>query len=232
MKVDLAVHPGDHMTATTTVHGDRVTESIVNHTTGDAFSKTLTMSDPDTSSAEWIAEAPSQCAGSVSNCSTLPLSDFGKVSFTAAGATDSSGHTGSISDSAWQTAALTLSPSATATAGSAADVGDVGQIAAASSAGASPSSLTGDGSGFSVSYARESSTSASSGYGAGGGYGYGAGGGYGYGAGGGYGGYGAGGGYGGYGYGSGGGYGYGGGYGSGAGTGYPGDGGYIVIYGD
>ena len=39
------------------------------------------MSNPDTSSAEWIAEAPSQCDGSGS-CQPLPLADFGTVQFT------------------------------------------------------------------------------------------------------------------------------------------------------
>jgi len=199
VKVDLAVRPGDHMTATTTVEGHDVTESIVNHTTGRSFTRTLTMSDPDVSSAEWIAEAPSQCSSSVSDCTPLSLSDFGKVTFTSASATDSAGHVGTISDSDWQTAAVTLSPDA-----SSMDAAGAQYVSDTASGGATPSGLTDGGSSFSVSYRRSASTGSdtSTGYGYGGGsgdaYGYGGGDGYGYGGGDGY-GYGGGG----YGYGGG-----------------------------
>jgi hypothetical protein len=164
VKVDLAVHPGDRMTATTTVNGHQVTETIVNDTTGDTFARTLTMAEPDVSSAEWIAEAPSECEGSVSNCSALPLTDFGKVTFSSASATDSAGHTGTISDSDWQTAALTLDPNE---AGAAQYVG-----LASSSGSATPTGLTDSGSSFSVSYRRrEQTTGSTGGYGYTGGYG-------------------------------------------------------------
>ena len=167
VKVDLAVHPGDHMTATTTVNGHDVTESIVNQTTGASFTKTLTMANPDVSSAEWIAEAPSQCRGSVNNCTALSLTNFGEVAFTSATATDSTGHTGSPSDAEWQTAALTLDSSQSAGAQ---------YVGLSSGGGATPSALSGDGSSFSVTYRR---STASAGYGGGGYGGYG-GGGYGY----------------------------------------------------
>jgi hypothetical protein len=219
-KVDLAVRPGDDMTATTTVSGHDVTESIVNHTTGRSYTKTLTMSNPDVSTAEWVAEAPSQCQSGATNCTALPLSNFGKVSFTSASATDSSGHTGTISSNDWSTAALTLDPSESS--------GGMGEgygysseaISPGSSGSASPSSLTDGGSAFTVAYKRESSDTSSQGssYGYPGstGDGYGYGGGYGYSS-----GY------------PGSSYGYPGGYGDG-GYGYTGgygDGGYIVIYG-
>jgi Peptidase A4 family len=227
VKVDVAVHPGDQMTATTTVSGHDVTESIVNHTTGQSFNKTLTMSNPDVSTAEWVAEAPSQCQSGATNCTALPLSNFGKVTFTSASATDSSGHTGTISSNDWSTAALTLDSGDSSAAGSIPAAygygyGDTGSSAASGSA--SPSSLTDGGSAFSVSYKRGSSASSGQGssYGYGGsgstGYGYSGGGGYGYPS-----GYGDG-----YGYGSSGGYGYPSGYGYSGGYG---DGGYIVIYG-
>jgi hypothetical protein len=243
VKVDLAVHAGDHMTATTTVDGHAVTETIDNDTTGQSFTKTLTMNSPDTSSAEWITEAPSQCEGSVSDCTALPLSDFHKVTFTSASATDSSGHTGSISDSDWQTDAVTLSSGASSMGGAMTGyAGNEYSLQGSGSGSATPSSLSSNGSSFSVSYRKSSNEVSTSGDGYGYGYGYGGGGsgsstsGYGYGGGSGYGygggsagfGYGASG-YGGYSYGEGsaGGYGYGGGstaYGAG------GDGGYIVIY--
>jgi len=240
--VDLAVHPGDHMTATTTVDGHDVTETIVNHTTGQTYSKTLTMSNPDVATAEWIAEAPSQCQTGATNCTALPLSNFGKVSFTSASATDSSGQTGTISSGDWATAALSLnSGDSSSGLGAMGDGYGYGYAdsgsAAASTGSATPSSLTDGGSAFTVSYKRESSASSgegsSYGYSGSSGDGYGDSGGYGYPSGYGYsGGYGDGYGYGGsdgYGYGSSGsdGYGYSG-YG-GSTSGY-GQGGYIVIY--
>jgi hypothetical protein len=151
--VDLAVHPGDHMTATTTVDGDQTSFSIVNHTTGQSFERTIAFANPDTTSAEWIAEAPSACQGSINSCTPLPLSDFGTVSFTSAGATDTAGHTGSISDADWQTAALTLSPSSDQFANF--QTGSTG-------AGASPSRLSGDGSSFSVAVQGDRTSAGSS----------------------------------------------------------------------
>ena len=141
--VDLAVHPGDSMTATTTVDGDQTTFSIVNHTTGQSFEKTIAFANPDLSSAEWIAEAPSACSGSVSNCSTLPLSNFGSAKFTSASATDTAGHTGTISDGDWQTSAVSLAPDASS---------EFASATAASGGGATPSALSSDGSSFSVAY--------------------------------------------------------------------------------
>ncbi len=213
VKLDLAVKPGDHISAKVTVNGTNVTVWMSNETTGQSTTKSLQMNNPDTSSAEWIAEAPSACDGSGS-CQPLPLSDFGTVNFTGATAT-AGGHTGTISDPNWSAQAVQLGASG---------VSDISYTSGSGSSSASPSSLSSDGSAFSVSSQTGSTSTGSAGgagdYGYGdGGDGYGgypgAGGGYGYGGypGGGYGQYGyGGGGYGGYGYG---GYGYGG-YGYGA----------------
>jgi Peptidase A4 family len=238
VQLGMSVKPGDHISAKVNVSGSNVTIWLADQSTGQSVTKNLQMSNPDTSSAEWIAEAPSECDGS-GNCQPLPLSDFGTVNFTGAAAT-ANGHTGTISDPNWTAQAIAL--------GSSGDVYptsyDPGQ--ATSTAGATPSSLASDGSSFSVSWqqngAGSSSSAASSGgsgdpgtggYGPGGSDPYGDGGyGGGYG-GGGYGGGGYGGGAGGYSYGGGGygggggGYGYsGGGYGPGGyGGGYGYDGG-------
>jgi hypothetical protein len=225
VKVDLAVHAGDHMSSKVSVDGSNVTVLLSNQTTGQSFTKTLQMSNPDVSSAEWIAEAPSACGQSVSDCTPLSLADFGTVQFTGASATTTDGHTGTISDSDWSSAAVTLSPGA-----SSSGFGDTQFASQDTAAGATPSSLSSDGSSFSVAWSDTgaSSTSTSGGGGGGGesvggnGYpgGYGGGGGYS----GGYGGDGYGGGYpGGYGYGSGDG-----GYSGGSGYGY-GGGGYVYV---
>jgi peptidase A4-like protein len=222
VRVDLPVSAGDHISSKVTVDGTSVSIWLSDETSGQTFSKTLSMSNPDVSSAEWIAEAPSQCDGSVSDCTPLPLTDFGTAQFTSSSATDTAGHTGPISDPEWAATAVTLSP----------DAGSMGFQGASftstgGSGGATPSALTDNGSAFSVAYASDGSSAQSSGYGDGsGGYGYG-GSGYGDGSGGyGYGGSGYGGGSDGY------GYGYGGsGYGGGS-DGYGDDGGgYYVIPG-
>jgi hypothetical protein len=225
VRVNLAVHPGDHITTKVTVDGTSVDVSLSNTTTGQSFTKSLTMDNPDVSSAEWIAEAPSACdrAGASGNCTPLPLTDFGTVNFTASSATTTGGHTGSISDPSWSAAAVTLSPSSDSYG-----FQGVGLSSGESSGSATPSSLSSDGSAFSVSYASDGSgaSSVSSGSGDGSGYGYGGSGSGGYGYGYGYGGGGYGDGDGGYGYGGGwsGGYGYtgGGGYGDGGGYAYGG----------
>jgi hypothetical protein len=184
VKLSLAIHPGDHIAASVSVSGSSVTVSLSDETTSSSYSKTLQMSSPDTSSAEWVAEAPST-ADRVGNFQPLPLADFGKVNFTSAAAT-AAGHTGTISDPSWAVQAVQLGGSSTTVA--------------------QPSALSSDGSSFSVSRqsananggvgATTSGSGSQRGYGGYGGYGYG---GYGYG-GYGYGGYG----YGGYGYGYGG----------------------------
>ncbi len=112
MQVDLPVSAGDHISSKVTVDGTNVSIWLSDETSGQTFSKTLSMSDPDVSSAEWIAEAPSQCDGSVSNCTPLPLTDFGTAQFTSSSATDTDGHTGPISDPEWAATAVTLSPDA------------------------------------------------------------------------------------------------------------------------
>jgi Peptidase A4 family len=139
------------------------------------------MSHPDTSSAEWIAEAPS-ATSQAGVSQTLPLADFGKITFTGAAAT-AGGHTRSISDSHWTAEQVQLSPSTTvgdpAAGGSFTPVG----LAAGSqsSSGASTSSVSDDGSSFSVSYTSSTSSPQSStgGYGSSG-YGYGGPGSYGF----------------------------------------------------
>src|ERR1700722_16810118 len=146
----MAVHPGDHITSKVTVNGTSVTVSLNNQTTGGSFTKTLQMSNPDTSSAEWIAEAPSSCQQGLSSCTPLPLTDFGTVTFTNASATTTGGHTGTISDSDWSPAALSLNSGA-----SASGFGGAEFASQQSTAGATPSGLSSDGSSFSVTWAAD-----------------------------------------------------------------------------
>lgn len=162
VRLGVAVSPGDHISTAVIVSGSQVTISLTDSTSGNTTTKTLEMDDPDVSSAEWIAEAPSACDES-GDCQPLTLTDFGSVTFTNASAT-ANGHTGTISDPAWSAESTQLSGGAGASF--------AGFGGGQSSAGATPSSLSATGSSFSVSYQAAGSQSASTdpGQGAGGGY--------------------------------------------------------------
>lgn len=140
----LAIHPGDQISARVTVNGSDVTVSLADQTTGQSVTKALHMSRPDTSSAEWIVEAPTEV--SPSGSTILPLADFGKVNITSATAT-ADGHTGGISDSDWSTTPVQLSSDGSAGPGFVVTgFSSDGQLVVQqqSSAGASPSSLSGN----------------------------------------------------------------------------------------
>lgn len=113
--LELKVRPGDHLAASVTVHGRDVALHMTDLSTGARSYTTRHMSAPETSSAEWIVEAPSICFGS-NACSTLALTDFGTVTFTSATATGG-GHTGTIGDPRWSTSELELRQGADAARG-------------------------------------------------------------------------------------------------------------------
>lgn len=163
VRLDVAISPGDHVAARVSVAGTAVTVSLTDQSTGATATKTLEMNSPDSSSAEWIAEAPSECQGAdasdTASCTPVPLADFGTVGFTGASAT-ANGSTGTISSANWAAQAVQLS------AASGSEMGDPGvaeQTAnGASSAGAVPSSLSADGSSFSVAAQSDGSQSVAS----------------------------------------------------------------------
>lgn len=105
--IKLKIHPGDHMAASVTIDGDEVTLHLHNLSTGKSFAKTLHMASPDTSSAEWIAEAPSVCAPN-GRCETLPLADFSSVTFSGATATTRGGSASPLSSPSFQLTEITL----------------------------------------------------------------------------------------------------------------------------
>ena len=143
----LKVSAGDSISAVVVVSGKAVTLRIRNLTRGTVFTKRLTMSAPDVSSAEWIAEAPSECAAA-GRCRVLPLTNFGTVSFARAAAATLDSHAGTISDLAWAATPIELVPDASAFA----SVDDPAGAAV-------PSELTPDGSGFSVAWENSATVS-------------------------------------------------------------------------
>ena len=105
VSIPIAVHAGDQMTGSVTVRATHVTLRLRNLTTGARYSTTRHASQLDVSSADWILEAPSSCTAA--GCQTLPLADFGDVSFLAATATSGS-HTGPVEDRRWSASQIEL----------------------------------------------------------------------------------------------------------------------------
>jgi len=143
----LAIHPGDGIATSVTVSGHRVRLALRDLTTRASYVTTQRASAIDVSSAEWIAEAPSVCYGQ--NCRVLPLADFGSVPFSAASATATSGHKGSISDPAWSLNTLEL-------LGAGGGLGPARFGSSAATTAATPTSLTSAGSAFAVDWQQAS----------------------------------------------------------------------------
>jgi hypothetical protein len=141
------VFPGNAFTGSVKVDGTQVTLEIRNLTRRTNFTKTLFMAEPDLSSAEWIAEAPTGC--NTSRCVQLPLAKFSKLTFTKASATTSDGHTGTISDVSWSPTVISLENSAS-------------DPLATDTSGALPSPLSTNGASFAVVWQQAISTAARS----------------------------------------------------------------------
>jgi len=143
--IKLKLAAGDQFSASVGVTGTTVALRIANLTRGTVFTKSLQMANPDLTSAEWIAEAPSSCTR-FGGCRPLPLTNFGTALFTASTATGN-GHVGTISDPAWAASAVTLQGTS----------GGLyrGRFASTlPAANATPGPLSSDGSSFSVAWSQ------------------------------------------------------------------------------
>lgn len=109
IQLRLTIRPGDTISASVTVSGHTVKLFLANHTRGTSFATQLQVAQVDVSSAEWVVEAPSAC-GDNGGCEALPLAAFKATTFANVKATSATGHTGTISDTAWSNVAITLSP--------------------------------------------------------------------------------------------------------------------------
>jgi Peptidase A4 family len=139
--IRIPVAAGDRIRASVSVAGREVTLALTNLTRHRSFTRRMRASQLDTSSAEWIVEAPSVCSSS--SCQTLPLADFGSTGFTAARAVTTAGHTGTIDDRTWTTTRITLAEGGRRF---------ISAGAGAPFATATPSSLTARDSAFTVTY--------------------------------------------------------------------------------
>jgi hypothetical protein len=143
VRLKLTVHPGDSVSASVTVSGQRVTLALRDLSTRASYATRRRASAIDVSSAEWIAEAPSVCVGQ--SCRVLPLADFGSVPFSSAAATTTSGDKGPIGASSWSLTALELLDLDE-------NFGPSGFAHSATVATAAPTSLASSGSAFSVAW--------------------------------------------------------------------------------
>ncbi len=106
--ISLAVRPGNLMSGQVTVSGRRITFTLRNLTTHRSFSKTVSASPIDLTSAEWILESPSEC-DEQGRCMPLPLADFGNARFSNARTVTASHRSGSVLSRAWGETEISLS---------------------------------------------------------------------------------------------------------------------------
>lgn len=104
--ITMTVEPGDRMTGSVFADRGHVTVNLSDTTRGEKFARTVPDHHVDQSSAEWIAEAPSSCARR--SCRTLPLTDFGSITFSGAQAGTTSGLAGRITSPLWDTTEIVL----------------------------------------------------------------------------------------------------------------------------
>jgi hypothetical protein len=104
--LSLTVSARDRISARVAVSGRTVTLHLRNLTRGTSFARRLTAATVDTTSAEWILEAPSACTAT--RCRILPLASFAETTFTSAHVTSATGRTGTISDPLWAATAIDL----------------------------------------------------------------------------------------------------------------------------
>jgi hypothetical protein len=129
VQIPLPVSAGDTISAEVSTDLTSASLTVTDVTTGQAFTTDQTPSVLDATSAEWIAEAPSECFGG-QQCTPLPLANFGTAVFSGS-STTANGHVGTISDASWRATAIQL-----------------GGLAGT----AVPAALSVDGSGFSVAF--------------------------------------------------------------------------------
>ena len=104
--VGLPVTPGDAIRAAVKATPGAITFTLTDATSGARFHRRIAFAGADTTSAEWIAEAPSSCDSG--GCRPLPLGDFGTVTFTGATVATHSGLHGPISAAKWSAVPIAL----------------------------------------------------------------------------------------------------------------------------
>lgn len=146
------VLPGDTVTGLVKSLSISLVElEVTDQTQGWTWSRNITFSMQDISTADWIVEAPETCLWYV--CSEANLANFGSVGMTAVSATTSAGETGTLTDPNWTVLPIQLVPSPVLIANLNPEAPGPTQTGKASSpAGATPGPVSPDGSSFSVTW--------------------------------------------------------------------------------
>jgi hypothetical protein len=150
--IEKMVAPGDTITGSVRIldEGLGVAQvQIQNQTRGWIFTRKLSVSQPDTSSAEWIVSAPATCVRF--DCKQASLANFGQAGMTGISAVGNS-RPGTLASTAWKVVPIQLVPSVlnVPTMNPDAPSGDRGR--ALSPAGANPGPVSNDGSAFKVQW--------------------------------------------------------------------------------
>jgi hypothetical protein len=105
--IPLAVRPGDTIAASVAVLPGTARLRVENRTRGWTFARDITWASPDTSSAEWVVEAPATCVRF--SCSEPRLADFGSVTIREASFVGD-GRAGTLARGEWKTTRVELAP--------------------------------------------------------------------------------------------------------------------------
>lgn len=143
VNLKLRISPGDSITAVVKVDGHDILVQMTDRTRGTRFTRHLSMAKLDQTSADWVIEAPTIC-GDSGYCKQPALTRFGSIEFTKSYATGN-GVGGTISSPTWMSNAIQLVPQSRRFFGDRND-----SSAVAGRAGAIPSALQPDGSGFTI----------------------------------------------------------------------------------
>jgi peptidase A4-like protein len=141
--VKLKIFPGDTITSSVYIKGTDVLVQVKDRTRRTVFTKHLPMVAPDLTSAEWIAEAPSECSAD-GFCRTMRLTNFGSVTFSRIAALGNL-QGGTLNGPGWVATPIQLVPRAHRV------FGEV-DASTSSTAGASPVNVAPDGSSFGVNW--------------------------------------------------------------------------------
>jgi len=153
VNLPLKINPGDTITTSVNVSGSTVLLQLKDHTRHVTFTKSLTASLLDLTSAEWIAEAPAECSSNTA-CKQLALTDFGSVSFARTYAVGNDAD-GTITGPGWSATAIQLVPHAQRFYGASNQ-----STSGTPGAGAMPYGLTANGTGFTITWQANASTAA------------------------------------------------------------------------
>ena len=150
----LTIAPGDVVTTSVNViDGTTIELQVKDRTRHTQYTTKLQYANPDLSSAEWIAEAPSGC--DQYRCRPIPLANFGSLSFTKIAALGNGVGGTLTSNPGWTTTSITLEPSG----GRGFFPGpDTYAGIASSTAGAVPSATSADGRSFTVDWTASAGT--------------------------------------------------------------------------